>query len=410
MRVGNLASNSNITLRSNFGSIIEDTNADVLLNARATLNATAPNGSILLGGTTNTTTTVSGNVATFIANAPSGAVAVTSNNNITLGAINANSLSVTATNNISQSAALSVFGGANFTSTQTTETRAITLTNNANNFGPVSLSIGNETSTITVNEGNTLNLRRVTMPGGGNGTFTATSINGDIIDSGFAGVVLGGNATTTGTGVVTLSATNGNITFINPSTDIRSSSGLVFNAKDVTLSILGNATTPLLLGAVSAPSAATGNLTVTNLLGSIGNSGAMTAGGTAFFQTPSGSISIGQSGVGFGVLKFIGQQVSISESGNMDIATGSTATQAANLVSGGNIAIVNVGGGNVTFASTVNMTATGNINPANLLQAGGLLRVTHTGTADLSGLSIQSNLNGIAPVDAGTGAYVPPAP
>ncbi len=410
IRLGNVASNSTITLRSNFGSVIEDTANDTEINARATLNVTAPNGSILIGGTSNTTTTTTANVATFIASAPNGSVAVLSNNSITLGAINANSLTVTASNNITQSAALKVFGVANFTSTAAGAARNITLTNNANNFGPVSISLGNNTGTIAVTEGGTLNLRSVSMVGGGNSTFTATSLNGDIIDTGFGGVRLGGNATSTGSGVVTLTATNGNITLDDPSSDIATSSGLVFNAKDVALSVLGNATTSLVLGAASTPSQATGNLSVTNLLGSIGNAGAFTVGGTAFFQTPSNDIIIGQPGVGFGTLKFIGRQVSISEAGNMDIATGSSASGAANLVSGGSISITNVGGGLVTFANTINLTAAGDITPGSLLQAGGQLRVTHTGTANLGGLSINGNLNSITPIDAGTGPYIAPQP
>lgn len=411
VRLGNVASNSNITIRSNFGSVVEDTTVATNINSRATMNVSAPNGNIHLGNTTTTTTTTTANIAAFIANAPSGAVAVTGNNNIALGNIAANSLVVTATNNITQTGVIHVFGAANFTTTATGDARVVTLTNNANNFGPISVTLGNATGTVTVNEDSTLNLRRITMLGGGNATITATSVNGDIIDTGFAGVVLGGNATTPGSGVVTLTAVNGNITLDDPSTDIRTSSGLAFNAKDVTLSVLGNVAAPLVLGAASAPSTATGNLTVTNLLGGIANAGAMTAGGTAFFQTPSGNINIGSAGVGFGILRFIGQQVSIAEAGNMDIATGSSATGAANLVSsGGNIGIVNIGGGAVTFASTVNLTANGNITPGNLLQAAGLLRVSHTGTANLGGLSIGSNLNGITPVDAGTGPYVAPNP
>jgi hypothetical protein len=284
------------------------------------------------------------------------------------------------------------------------------LTNTANNFGPVSLQVGNNTGKISITEANTLNLRKVTMVGDGNSTFTANSVNGDIIDTGFAGVRLGGNATHAGSGVVTLTAVNGNIDIKGTLSDIATDAGVVFNAKDVTFSFLGNASTSLVLGAASTPSQATGNLTVTNLLGDIENAGAMTVAGQAFFQAPSGNINIAQSGVGFGTLKFIGQEVQIAEAGNMDIVTGSTAAGAAALLSGGSISIVNVGGGNVTFANTVNLTANGNITPGNLLQAAGTLRVSHTGTADLSQLSIGGNLNGITPVDAGTGTYVAPQP
>jgi len=371
------------------------------------LNATAPAGSILLGATTNTTTSVTGNVNAFIASAPTGAVAIMGNNNITLGSINANSLTVTAQNNITQSAALNVFGTANFTTLNATEGRSITLTNNANNFGPVGLTVGNNTSTIAITENGTLNLRRVTMLGGGNSTFTATSLNGDIIDTLFNNVRLGGNATQTGSGVVTLTATNGNILLDDATSDIATTSGVVFNAKDVTFKFIGTAGSSLTLGAVTGPSQATGNLTVETVAGSINNAGAVTAGGTASFTAPSGSILIGQSGVGFGSLRFLGQQVSISEGGNMDILTGSSSFGPANLVSGGNITIVPAGGV-VSFGSTVNMTATGNITLPKLIQAAGLLTVTHTGTANLSALSVIGDLAGIAPVSNGTGPYVKP--
>lgn len=404
IRVGNIATNSNVTLRSNFGSIIEDTNAATGFNVRATLNATAANGSILLGGTTNNNTT-SGNVANFQASAPTGAVAIRGTGDfVNLRDINANSLTVNASGNITQSSPIRVFGSSSFTAG-----RNITLTNNSNNFGPVSLNVTGTNNNIAITENSTLNLRSVTMVGSGNGTFTATSLNGDIIDTGLGGVVLGGNSTSAGSGVVTLAASNGNITLDDPTSNFASTSGIVFNGRDVTLSVLGSNTSALILGATGVPSAATGNLTVTTALGSIANAGSFTAGGTAFFQAPNGSIVINQPGVGFGQLRFVGQQVSIAEAGNMDILTGSSSFGPAALTSGGNISIVNVGG-LVTFGNTVNLTATGNITLPKLVQAAGQMRVRHTGTANLSALSIAGDLGNIAPIDEGTGPYVAPQP
>ena len=412
MKVGFVHTNSNVTLRSTFGSILEDTTQNVTFNIRATLNATAPNGSILLGGTTQTTNTTTGNVANFSASAPSGSVAIQSTGDfVNLRAINANSLSVTASNNITQSDPLNVFGTSNFTSTSTNavDARNITLTNNSNNFGPVSITTNSGITTVAISEGSTLNLRKVSVLGAGNGTFVATSVNGDIIDTGLGGVKLGGNTTSSGSGAVTLVAANGNIVIDDPTSDFLTTSGLSFNAKDVTLAILGGIGSTLTLGTPSGPSQASGNLTVSTALGNIANAGAFTVAGSAFFQAPNGSIVINQPGVGFGSLKFIGQQVSIAEGGNMDILTGSASFGPANLVSGGNISLVNVGG-LVTFGNTINMTATGNITLPKLLQAAGLLTVNHTGTANLGALSIAGDLGGITPVDAGTGPYVPPAP
>ena len=241
------------------------------------------------------------------------------------------------------------------------------------------------------------------MPAGGNGTFSATSLSGDVIDTGLGGVRMGGNSIGPGSGVITLSAVNGNVIIDDPTSDVLSTSGVVFNARNVTLSVLGSTGSNLVLGALGVPSAVSGNLTASSALGNIGNAGPFTVGGTAFFQTGNGNITIGQSGgVGFGLLRFVGNQVSIQESGNMDILTGSTAFGPANLVSGGSISIVDVGGGAVTFGNTVNMSATGNIT-LRLVQAVGQMAVTATGTKDLSALSISTDLNSKTPIYGGTG-------
>ncbi len=409
MKVGNLSSRGSSSLTSRFGSIIEDPAANVVIANNGTLTATALNGSINIGNTTHTTGTTTGNVVAFVASAPTGSVTVQTSDSLALGAINANSLIVTATNNITQSAALNIFGTASFTTTNAGASRNITLTNSGNNFGPISVTLGNNTGNANITEDGTLNLRKVTMVGGGNSTFTATSVNGGIIDTGLGGVKLGGNSTASGSGVVTLTATNGNITIDDPTTDFFTSSGVSFNGKDVTLSILGTVGSSLVLGSAATPSVATGNLIVSSALGNIANAGALSVTGNAFLQAFNGSIVINQPGVNFGTLKFIGQQVSISESSSMDILTGSASFGAANLVSTGDLSIVNTGG-LVTFGSTVNLTSTGNITLPKLVQAAGLLRVTHTGTANLGALSISNDLGGITPVDVGTGAYTPPQP
>ena len=93
----------------------------------------------------------------------------------------------------------------------------------------------------------------------------------------------------------------------------------------------------------------------------------------------------------------------------MDILTGSTAFGPAALVSGGNISVVDVGGGPVTFGNTVTMNAVGNIT-LRLLQAVGQMAVTAAGTKDLSALSISTDLNGKTPTFGGTGANVDPKP
>jgi hypothetical protein len=410
LKVGLIATQGNATLTSRFGSVIEDPIANVTITANGTssvLTVSAPSGSVQLGGVTRTSGTTTGNVSGVSINA-SGSAQVSSTANLTLSAMSANSLSVTA-NNISQSGPLNIFGLSTFNATN-----SISLTNTANNFGPLVLISNTANQSISVVEGNTLNLRSMTMPGNGNGTVSLTSVSGDIIDTGLGGARLGGNIVSStpiyGQGVVTLSAINGNIILDDPTTDVLTSTGVVFNSRNVTISVLGSPGSNLVLGATGQPSVATGNLIASSALGNIGNAGPLTVSGNAFFQTGNGNITIGQSSnVGFGSVRFVGNQVSIQESGNMDILTGSTAFGPANLISGGSIAISDVGGGPVTFGNIVNMSATSGAT-LRLMQAVGQLSVTSSGTKDLSALSISTDLNGKTPIFGGTGANVDPKP
>jgi hypothetical protein len=400
LRVGNITSGGNVSLTSRFGSIIEDANApavNITVNGTSSmLTLTANNGSIALGGLTNNNLTT-GNVAGTAITAL-GAAAVKSTGNVTLGPTSANSLSVISGNNIVQNAPLKVFALASFTATNN-----ITLTDPQNNFGPLALTTQTPGMNIAVTESSTLNLRTVAFPGSGNGTFSANSLNGDIIDSGLGGVKPAGLVTAPGSGIVTLAAMNGNIELNDPTTDLPTVGGIVFNAQNVTLSVLGTVGSNLVLGANGTQSIATGNLTATSALGNIGSAGGMSVGGTAVFQTGNGNITIAQPNTGFGSLRFIGNQVNISETGNMDILTGSTAYGPAQLVSGGSISIVDAGGGSVSFGNTVAMQAAGNIT-LQKLQAVGTIAVTATGRKDLSALSLSADLNSKTPIDSGTGA------
>ncbi len=405
-KIGNIATNGNATITSRFGSIIEDPLANDILNVGGTLALNAPTGSILLGNTTHTSGTTTGNVANFNI-ATNGAAAIISSGNITLGTTAANSLTVTA-NNIGQSAPLFIFGPSTFNATN-----SITLTNAANNFGPITTISATANQSIAVTESGTLNLRSVSMPGGGNGTFTATSINGDVIDTGLGGVRLGGaivgSVAAVGQGVVTLSAANGNVLIDDPTSEVLTTTGVNFNAKNVTISVLGNGGSTLVLGSAGGASNVTGNLTATSALGNIGNAGNIVVGGNAFFQTGTGNITLNQAGNQFGTLKFIGNQVNVNQVGNMTLVTGSSAIGPALLESGGNIGIVSVGGGTVNFGNLVSMRANGNITLPKLIQAVGTLTLRHVGTADLSALSTTQDLSGKSPVSVGPGTYVPPS-
>ncbi len=424
-KLGALQTNGAATINSRFGSIIEDPAAAVALNVGGLLTLNAPNGSVSIGNTTHTVGATTSNI-TAASVVAAGSAALTSTSNLTLGAMSVNSLSVTAAN-ITQSAPLRVFGLSSFN--VTSEGGNITLNDSANNFGPLSLTAARN-ATISVTESSTLNLRSITMGNqgtsapavaavAGNGTLTLVSVNGDIIDTGLGGVKAGGlvapsgvpNAGTVlnGSGVVSLTAANGNIVIDDPTSDMLTSAGIVFNARNVTLSVLGSVGSTLVLGAATGPSAASGNLIATSALGNIGNAGAMRVEGLASFQTGNGNITIDQPNVGFGQLRFTGNQVRINESGAMDILTGSSAFGPAQLVAGGNMNIVVADGQSVTFGSNVALQASGNLT-LRQTQVVGNLTLSHTGTANLSALSKSTDLNGRDPIDLGTGPYIAPNP
>lgn len=408
LKVGNLSSRGTTTLTSRFGSIIEDPDNNVVITNNGTLSANAAGGSILIGNTTHTAGTTTGNVTAFTANAPAGAVAVITNNNIALGNVTALSLTVTASNQTTQSGRLNIFGTANITSGNN-----ITLSNTTNNFGRVFLTTTNATNgNIQIVEGGTLNLGGVTMAAAATANFTATSVNGDIIDTGLGGVRPGGMIASPGTGAVSFTATNGNITLDDPTTDFASNSGVSFAGGNVTFAVLGQ--TPLLLGAQGVTSTA-GNLTATSATGNIGNNGNLTVTADASFQTGNGNITVTQPDNRFGAVRFnaagVGGtgQVRINQANDINIITGSSATGTAEFISSGAITIVNRGG-TVSLGSTGNFTASGSIVLPRLIQSVGTLTVFSPSLKDLSALSQSADLAGKAPVNLGAGTYVPPAP
>jgi len=406
MKLGNISARGTTTLTSRFGGIIEDPAANVVISNNGTLSVNAANGSILIGNTTHTAGTTTANIVTFNASAPTGQVAVTSNNSTTLGTVNANSLSVEVTGgngNIAQSGVATVFGTSNFSASNN-----ITMTNNANNFGRIFLTTTGAASNIAITEGGTMNLGRVTMPALSTGTFTATSVGGDIVDTGLGGVKPGGTNVSPGTGIITLSAVAGNVLLDDPTTDFPSTGGVVFNSGNVTLSPLGGAT--LYLGAAGQTAVATGNLTVTSATGSIYNAGPVNVTGDAFFQSGSGDVLMTNASNNFSTVKFAGKIVSITEAGNLSLVTGSSATGAATFTTaGGSIDVVNRGG-TISLASTGLFNASGNITLPKLVQVSDTLTVSAAGTKDLSKLSVSGDLGNKNPQNFGTGTYLPPLP
>ena len=402
-KIGSLNTTGPVTLTSTFGSIIEDPSANVSLIA-GSLVAKAANGSVNLGGTTKVDAFTTTGTIPSISLMAAGAAAVLSSGNLALGAISANSLTATSGDTLTQTAAQNIYGVSTFTAVN-----GITLDNVANNFGPVSVTISGTNKNVVLAENNTLNLRKVAFTGpAGNGTFTASSAVGDIVDSGLAGVIIGGRAANVGTGLVTLTASKGNVVLDDPTTDIATTGGVSFNAKDVTLSVLG--TTPLTLGAAGLTSVATGNLSASSATGSITNAGNLTISGLASFQAGIGSISLTQSANQFGTLRFsTGGTLGVVQANDMKILTGSSAMGLAQFQSGGNISVVNVGGV-VTLINAATMSATGSITLPKLLQANGVITLNAAGTKDLGALSLSNDLGGKAPLQFGSGTYVPPTP
>lgn len=401
-KIGNLNSANAATVTSTFGSIVEDTVGLTQLNVPS-LTATANAGSINLG----TAGVTSGTISAATLNA-SGAVAILSSGNLTLAASSGNTLTATAGGNLAQSGRLSVYG-----LTSLNAVGNITLGDAANNFGPISATVTGAGSSISITEGGTLNLRKVTMANASTGGFTAQSVNGDIVDSGLGGVIPGGRNGGVGSAAVSLTAQNGNIILDDPTTDIATSGGVNFNAKNVTLSVLGAA--PIVLGSAGTTSVAAGNLTVTSATGDIANAGNITATGAATFQTGNGSINLSAAGNQFGSLRFSSalagaSTVNIVQSGNMNVLTGSTAVGGVTLASGGNITVSNSGGGVVSFGGTALLSATGSITLPKLVQAVGTITVNAGGTKDLSALSLAGDLGSKAPVSFGAGSYLPPSP
>jgi hypothetical protein len=407
LRIGGLNTTGTITLTSSFGSIIEDSGSTVTNNG-ASLTATALNGSILLGNTTKTGTNITTGVIPVATLNAAGAAAIVTTGNLALGASKANSLSAQAGGELTQTGVLNVYGLTNLTSTGGN----ITLDNSGNNFGPVSVVLGSGAigKSVTLVEGSSLNLRSVSYPASATGAFTATSVSGDIFDSGLGGVVPAGSTASpgqTGSGLVTLTATNGNIVIDDPTSDFATSSGVVFNARNVTLSVLGRS--DLVLGAAGQTSTAAGNLTVSSATGSIMNAGALSATGLADFRTGLGNISVLQSANQFGQLKVQGNSVAVAQANDIKLLSSSSAIGNAQFSSGGGITLVN-SGGSATFAGNVTFSATGNITVPKLLQASGTVTVNSAGTKDLSALSLSADLGNKAPVNFGSGTYVPPSP
>ena len=405
-KIASLTSSNAATITSAFGSVIED--VATTLNVPA-LSVTANAGSILLG----TAGVTSGSLTSATLNT-GGAAAIRASGDLSLGASRGNSLTATAGGNLSQSGTLSVFGSSVFTAAGN-----VTLADSANNFGPVSATVTNVGSSISIAEGGTLNLRRVSMAAGSTGNFSATSVRGDIIDSGLGGVVLGGTTAANGFGVVTLAAANGNISLDDPTTEIATAGGVNFTGRDVTLAVLGGSgTTPIVLGSVGTTSSASGNLTVSSATGNIGNAGNVTVGGVATFQAGNGTINMTANGNRFGSLRFSSAAaglggattVAITQTGDMNILTGSSAVGGVVLSSSGNLTITNSGGGVVALGSTALLAASGSITLPKLLQAAGTITLNAAGTKDLSALSLASDLGGRNPQNFGAGSYLPPSP
>jgi len=101
--------------------------------------------------------------------------------------------------------------------------------------------------------------------------------------------------------------------------------------------------------------------------------------------------------------------VAVAQANDIKLLSSSSAISNAQFSSGGSISLVN-SGGSATFAGNVTFSAAGNITIPKLLQASGTVTVNASGTKDLSALSLSADLGNKAPVNFGSGTYVPPSP
>jgi hypothetical protein len=294
----------------------------------------------------------------------------------------------------------------------------INVSNTGNKFGGAVLNVGNGAGglgngDIALTEFTTLNLKSVQT----NTNFTAASEGYDIIST--TDATIASNSINVG-GQTNLTASNGGInaylagssfgyayTSTNPFSVYLTSKG--------DASVLDTAAATLSLGSGSVVG---GALTARNTFGATGvitQNGPVKVTGAVLFDASNGSINMSDPNNQFGAIRFLagGSGASggakISELTTMNLAGGSISTGPVQLSTGGDFITTPPGGTSVTNDLVIN--AGGKITPgASSLTVTGTLTVISNSAIDLSKLSQSGNLLGKAPVNLGTGTYIPPSP
>jgi len=396
-------------------SIITDSSSKAPLQFLA--STTTPNSSVTLSNANNffngagssVSITASGNsVINNTGNSTSGTALYLGAVNVlpSTGAQSANSqlaISLSTGTDVKQTASGSIYVWGNTTITAA-GTGNIGLTNGGNNFGALTLTTGS--GNISLTETATSAYNKVTT----SGNFVAVSSTGDIVtatpNNAFA---LTGNS----------SFSANNIVLTNVNNQLNGSGGSVTFNSSLNTTLVANQST-LVLGSTSF---AGGNLAVTNALTSgfiqdqAGTSGITVIGTTSLIETglnglnlPNGSIYLtgSNNNLAGGVIAQSGIS-NIQNKGNLVLLPSSKVTTGYYTSITGNITTSGSGGSNY---GTLTLAAPfGNITISNPTGVTSQLYLSApNGTANVSYLSLSTDLQGVAPSRTNVQTYVPPSP
>ncbi|MDD2707670.1 MAG: filamentous hemagglutinin N-terminal domain-containing protein [Verrucomicrobiae bacterium] len=301
-------------------------------------------------------------------------VSITENAATDLGSCNiGGNLTVNSAGAITDSGTLTVTGAGSFTSTGTSASGDITLDSSASSFGSVGLHSANGMSvSLVMVDGITLNACNAT------GYLTISS-SGAITQNG--ALAVGGAATFA-------SGSNQSITLNNQANEFL---GTVVLTPGGT----GNAslynTTDAQLGGGSFG----GNLTVTSL-GDISQSAALIVSGTATFSVPlaSGNVTLSNSGNDFGSVSVNGHSVYVCQSGAMNIGS-SVVTDYLSLYSMGDITQSGaiIAGGLTAQGGAITLTNPGNsIGALSSISRDGAFSLYSIGNLEIEGSLSSGNI------------------
>lgn len=354
-------------------------------------NVTGPVVNVTGNGTVNVTSP--GSLTANVTNTGNGTTTVNSAGALTLGKVQvetATGASFTGSSITDTTNRLFVYGPASFTATNGN----ITVNKGNHSFGPVSVAA---TGDVTLVEDAALNLNVVNAA-----KFTARSTD-YVFQTPTTGVINSANNTITATGNITLGNTNnvaGNYTLTGK--DV-----VIANGGAITLAVTGNNVAATSTGAVTLGTVlADGTLGVTSA-GTITQSAdtkVQATGATSFTGT---GLTLTNAGNNFG-----GLAVDVTAAGTATITEDTTlnltALRAATVTLKSLASIITTGT-NPVAADTFSVVAGADFIPAANFRAVNPLGVVASGAADLSLLSLATNLNSKAPTVVAA-SYKAPAP